>query len=1057
MDSDKENLRLSDISMANSGTSLNVGTMGSTKGTGCYISRLIGFILAFLVVAVCVCVGLIVHFAAPGRKLACECNCGEWNTVVPPLASTMLPPSTDRLLGICQNVSTEIDTCFCPKPKPPEILPPPTPPTRPDGLRLPTNIIPSHYNIELQPNVYAKDENGDFQFTGKVDIKVTCVSSTDQIILHIDELTVNSVSIKDSAMNEVTPAGWSEDKERHFLVIDMGSRLPAGEYTLGFTCNGSLVKSSFRGLFLSSYKTKQNETRYLAATQFETTYLRKVFPCFDEPALKATYDVTLVRKSHFSSISNMEIKEQINRDDDWVADVYKTTVKMSPYLLAFVVSDFKSKNYTTKAGTFFRHWARPDYVDEGLLDYSLGVSGRILEFFEDYTGVKYPLNKTDQIALPDFRSGAMENWGLVTYRETLLLYTKAYVGTNRKMRVTGVIAHELAHQWFGNLVTCAWWSDTWVNEAWATFMTAPAVDNLTEVNWKYDDEFVLRQRVQPYLVNDGGSTSQPIYVKDIEHHIDVRKAFSGITYNKGGSVIRMMRDFLGEDVFKACVNKYLTKFAYKPAFTEDLYEAFQEAIDTFPQTRLNWDSSKVNFTDIMNTWIRQMGYPVIDVTKHNNGVTLTQKHFLYNESEPLSEESIYGDYLWHVPLTRRTPNEEDYIWMYRDREVNVSTWNDDTWMLFNVDQKGFYRVNYDAVLWGKLVMALKSNNSQISVQNRAQLVDDSFNLAKAGQLDYVIALRTTEYLKNEREYIPWAAALTGLTEVETMLRYTEAYTEFREYVLDRLLPVYNLTGWNNSDPVEHQEKYLRSNMIAQACKHRHQPCLNEASKLFDDWMNTGINDIHPDFRGTVYCEAVQNGGWSEWSHVWDQYNRWTTDYIEFEKDRLRRALACTREPWILKKYLAIAVEKLNAADSPSSLMVREIASRDIGKGIVWNYIQTNWGTINRSRSSILSTITSGWNTQEQLQMLKSLIERYPGTSSSEQSALNRLVVRTRHNIKWMENNYMNIHNFLISANKGGAESSIVSEGRTKRNALWVENADMYPIEDDFSSDDNAFY
>ncbi|KAI8743539.1 aminopeptidase N, partial [Biomphalaria glabrata] len=554
--------------------------------SGCHVSALAGFVFLMLSAAVAVGVGVIVHFAGGNREVVCRC---DPETILGGQISECLKLASQGHREICEK---------CPVPTSPS-QGPSTQPTAPcpsstftasqaptstttakpkiTDVRIPTALYPLHYNIELQTYMAGLDPAG-FTFKGTVKIWLRCVQPSDNVTLHINVLSVDKTSLRFygdfSGYRAPVYTSWSEDKDRQFFILKLNGYTEVGKIYIVEMTYTSPLKDDLSGLYLSTYK-RNGQPVYLATTQFQPTDARKVFPCFDEPAIKSTFNVTLVRPSNLTSLSNMPIIDNSTTFEEqgitYVKDVYAQTKKMSTYLLAFIVSDFSYTQNTTKNEVLYRAWSRPEVVSS--TKYALDVGINILTYFEEFFNVSFPLPKQDMIAIPDFAAGAMENWGLITYRETAMLYTEGVSNEANKERVAIVVSHELAHQWFGDLVTPRWWDDLWLNEGFATFVEYLGVDHV-HPEWNIFEKFALSE-LQDAFSFDGLVSSHPVYVP-VGHPDEINEIFDSISYAKGGSIIRMMRHFLGYETFRKGMNLYLTKLQYSDAFHDDLWAALTE-------------------------------------------------------------------------------------------------------------------------------------------------------------------------------------------------------------------------------------------------------------------------------------------------------------------------------------------------------------------------------------------------------------------------------------------------------------------------------------------------
>ncbi|PIK35902.1 putative aminopeptidase N [Apostichopus japonicus] len=551
---------------------------------------------------------------------------------------------------------------------------PTTPPQLWEKIRLPTNLKPHHYDLFFRIDITNEE------FSGTNTMLIECLQSIDIILIHSKLLVIDDNSITLAQNGGGGAPGVTRSwlyPENQYLVIELDGMLEAGtSYDLTIAFSGPLQEDLI-GLYKSSYVNKDGDTKWLASTFFAPTDARKAFPCFDEPAHKAEFTVTIENEPGYFALANMPLDgDNETIADGWVRSRFQKSVPMSTYLLCFVVCDFISEEKETQGGVQFRVWARPEARNS--VRYALEKGADIIDFFEDYFQIPFPLPKMDMIAIPDFTAGAMENWGLITYRETALLYTEGVSSPRNKQRVCTVVSHELAHQWFGNLVTLQWWDDTWLNEGFASYV-----------------EYLGVEEVEP-------------------------------DWGMGASILRMLQNFLGEATFKKGLNSYLTAFAYSNAVNGDLWFHLTQAADE--------DGKDIDVTAIMETWTLQMGFPVIDVTRSYGGnveYSASQHRFLSNPDS--EEQNTYPDlgYKWYVPLTHTSsanPNfQGDQIeWLNPDDEgynKDIGEGSDSDWLLVNIREYGYHRVNYDANNWQLIAQQLEDDNTV-----RKRRVDCELNL-----------------------------------------------------------------------------------------------------------------------------------------------------------------------------------------------------------------------------------------------------------------------------------------------------------------------------------------
>ncbi|XP_071548247.1 aminopeptidase N-like isoform X2 [Panulirus ornatus] len=868
--------------------------------------------------------------------------------------------------------------------------------TEQTNRRLPRALKPLHYLVKLQPFI-----NGNFSIIGHVEVEMEALEPTSNITLHMADIITRNETIMLRALDD--PHGedlkirqHEYDNERQFYVAHLEQELqPGHKYLLSMEFLGYL-NDHLRGFYRSSYTDADGTHKWLAATQFQSSDARRAFPCFDEPGFKATFEVYLAREENMTSISNMPIAETlpVTGQEGWLWDRYNTTVPMSTYLVAFIVSDFAHMNSTFMDHVLFKVWAR----EEALLQaqYSLDIGPRILSHYEMFFNVSFPLPKLDMIALPDFAYGAMENWGLVTYRETYMLYDPSISSMYNKERIAMVISHELAHQWFGNLVTPYWWEDIWLNEGFANFVEYIGVDYI-EPSWRVKQRFVT-QVMQEVLGLDSLGASHPVKTNIVNG--------DKITYKKGSSVIRMMNHFLTEATFRKGLSNYLDAFKYDNAEQDDLWRHLTEAAHedgTLP------DDLTVKI--IMDTWTLQMGYPVIKVVRSPDGTsaTVSQERFLMLRKENSTDTH---EYRWWVPLTYTTEDDPNFnntqaqVWM-KDSEAQLtipSLPSKEQWVIFNPQETGYYRVNYDDHNWELLIHQLFTNHRVISTINRAQIIDDAMNLAKAGHLSYRAALHLCTYLPREAEYLPWEAALNNFDFLKTMFSRTSGYGAFKSYLLDILVPLYDSVGFEDSvsDPL--LDQYKRQKAVSWACKLDHPDCLYKASSLFAHWMNNPDNNSIPlNLKSTVYCYAIAQGDEAEWQFAWDQYLR---SNVGSEKAKLLSALGCTKTVWLLTRYLEMAFTPSSGIRKQDSYTVfAVVASNEMGRALAWDFLHNEWDRVYTFFKNIvmnmIRVVSRSFNTKQQLSELLTFCEAHAQQLSSAELDVKQVIENVEINVAWM--------------------------------------------------------
>ncbi|XP_040507032.1 thyrotropin-releasing hormone-degrading ectoenzyme isoform X2 [Gallus gallus] len=590
--------------------------------------------------------------------------------------------------------------------------------------RLPRHLRPLHYNLMLS----AFMEN--FTFCGEVNVQLEVRNASRYIVLHAHRMHIEAVRVaEDKLAGAVRVARSFLYPQTQVLVVVLNRSLEVQRsYNLKIIYN-ALIENELLGFFRSSY-VLHGERRFLGVTQFSPTHARKAFPCFDEPIYKATFKISIKHQATYISLSNMPVETSVFEEDGWVTDHFSQTPLMSTYYLAWAVCNFTYRETITKSGVVVRLYARPDAIRRGSGDYALNITRRLIEFYEDYFKVPYSLPKLDLLAVPKHPYAAMENWGLSVFVEQRILLDPSISSISYLLDVTMVIVHELCHQWFGDLVTPVWWEDVWLKEGFAHYFEFIGTDYLYP-GWNMEKQRFLTDVLHEVMLLDGLTSSHPVS-QEVQQATDIDRVFDWIAYKKGAALIRMLANFMGHSVFQMGLQDYLTIHKYGNAARNDLWNTLSKALKRVGKS--------VNIQEVMDQWTLQMGYPVITILGNettDNVIVISQERFVY-DSDTKTKDSGLGDnsYLWQIPLTIAVGNtshisSEAIIWVSNKSEHHrIPALEEASWLLGNINQTGYFRVNYDIRNWRLLINQLTRNHEVISVSDRAGLIDDAFNLAR---------------------------------------------------------------------------------------------------------------------------------------------------------------------------------------------------------------------------------------------------------------------------------------------------------------------------------------
>ena len=856
---------------------------------------------------------------------------------------------------------------------------------------LPQDVNPRGYALELEPNF----EN--FTFEGSETVVLEIVQPTDRIVLNCMEIEIQSCFVTAAGSDQqARETVFDADAETVTFVFE--SALPVGPATMAIGFTGEL-NDKLRGFYRSDYQDLDGAEKHLAATQFESTDARRAFPCWDEPARKATFDVTLVVPSHLEAVSNTEIVSRDERSGSRIAVRFAPTPVMSTYLLAFVVGDLACIEDTTPDGTLIRVWATKGNEEKGR--FALETSIDLLAYFNDYFGIPFPLSKLDHLAIPDFAAGAMENWGAITYRETALLVDPDHSSAVTREIVAAIISHEMAHMWFGDLVTMAWWDDLWLNESFASWMGDKAVDVL-HPEWEMWTQFLTHDTTTA-LSLDGLANSHPIE-QEVNNPAEIGQLFDAISYSKGASIIRMLEQYLSPDTFRDGLRIYLDRHRYGNARTRDLWNALGEA-------------SGLPVAEIMDTWTTQTGYPVLDVSVDRNSdgmeVGLTQRRFMYEDVLGAGESR---DGRWKVPVGARTASDANPVRTLMETDATTvslkpaSYGTTDEWIKVNPLHTAFYRVRYPTDELQKLVAPIRSKT--LPAADRLGIQNDTYALAKAGHLPATDFLTIAEAYAAENDASVCGDLAANLNGLDGLVATEEFYPRFQAFARGIFKPIGDQIGWDAAPNEGHRDALLRSTALSELGHFEDEDTLAEASRRFERYVEDPAN-VNPDTRAVVFAMAAQRGSRASYDLMWDLEKAET---LHEQKIRFLYALCSYTQPDLLKETLERSLgPEVRSQDTIRG--VSAVAGNRHGLDIAWEFVKDNWAEFDRRYGEggfglmHLVSLTSMFTTEERREDVQRFFtdNPVPGAERAVRQSLERMSL----NIGWLDKNRDDLGRWLV--------------------------------------------
>ncbi|XP_067208071.1 puromycin-sensitive aminopeptidase isoform X1 [Linepithema humile] len=857
--------------------------------------------------------------------------------------------------------------------------------------RLPPDVRPYHYDIKLSPNLET------FTFDGEVKIHLNVENSTDTIILNSLEIDIKDATFHGNDGNNIPAKKIELSASEETAILMFPEALPSGKSGyLNIVFVGE-INDKMKGLYRSKYTGQDGNC---AVTYLCPTSARRFFPCWDEPSLKATFDIHLMLPSQASlvGLSNMPVKLRHKvPNSNYETLTFERTPVMSTYLVAVVVGDFDYIEDKSSDGVLVRVYVPKSKKEQG--QFALEVATKVLPYYKTYFGIAYPLPKIDLIAIADFSSGAMENWGLVTYRETCLLVDPQNTSAVRKQWIALIVAHELAHQWFGNLVTMDWWTHLWLNEGYASFVEFLCVAHLFP---EYDiwTQFVTDTHIRA-LELDALKNSHPIEVP-VGHPSEIDEIFDDISYHKGASVIRMLHAYIGDDDFRKGMNLYLKRHSYANAETEDLWAALEEA-------------SNKAVRKVMSSWTKRQGFPVVKVEHRQEGskriLSLSQERFLADGSVDSDTDNT-----WLIPISVSSSQDPsktvfDGILDAKTKEFAIEDVPEGTWLKINPGTIGFYRTRYSQPALSLLYPAIKDHT--LPPLDRLGLLDDLFAMVQAGHASTVEVLDLMQAFRLEDNYTVWSTIVNILSKIGVLISHLEFEDTFKAFGRNLFRDINNSLGWDPKPKESHLNTLLRSLVLVRMAALNDQDMIEEAKRRFELYVN-GTTTLAADLRSPVYRAVLSAGDADTYKTMIKLYKE--ADLQE-EKERILRALGAIKDGTLLREVLDFAMsEDVRAQDTVFAIMSVGLTYK--GRLMAWNFFKEKWKTLlDRYEGGFLLArlvkfTTENFVTEELAKDVESFFKSHP-TPGTERT-VQQCVESIRLNAAWLARDKDSIRKYLTN-------------------------------------------
>ncbi|XP_071650930.1 aminopeptidase N-like [Temnothorax longispinosus] len=845
------------------------------------------------------------------------------------------------------------------------------------NYRLPNHTKPLYYDLKLNPHLTPDN----FTFDGEVLVNIEILSQTRSLTLHTKKLIIdeNATFLKTNTgpADLYFPISYDSNNLTELLTLGFDKELPTGHYILYLKFSGILNDRSY-GFYKSSYINDAGDTVWFAGTNFMATYARAAFPCWDEPALKASFKIAIKHHRNCTAISNMPISEEseIDESDGKIWTHFEETPVISTYLVSFLIFDLHN---TSNSDSTINIWSRGNVISSASFAHEVAQKAAIE--LKRYTNSSVRLPKIDHVALPDRYvigyNKDMESWGLITYREVTVLYNKDSSPIDAVYRIAENVIHQSCHQWFGNVVSPSWWTDIWLNAGLANYFKYYILDKIYK-DWRVTD-FLVTKTLDSVLLRDSFEHAKPLNVEPNTIK-EINLKVSSQASHKASQLLRMLSHCLSDDVFHAGLVKYLDKRKYGVAKPEDLWDALQDA---FNESAVQ---NKFKIQEVMNTWIGQKGYPLVTVTRdqHTGKTKITQEYYQPYKKMSIRKNTNNADSAnrWWIPINFATRIDPDFSttlathWLSPEgEELVIDDIDLQDWIIVNIQQTGFYRVNYDTTNWLKIADYLDSENyTKIHVLNRAQIINDAIYLMFTDKLDPRIFMDVTKYLKRETSYVVWNSLFKILGDATKYFIYNGGGKLLKPYVLDLMNNIVE-TVMQFHPNEDYFTKLARNSIFENACAFDHPACLhNTYNQLIDYLENPTVFTNRTSFqeKRLTFCNGIKQANETIWNKLLYMYTNMSEPTLY--------CLGRSKNRTIIEKFLNMTISE----DSPFAKndihrVIDSVLNGDFPNiDVVLDFVVNHWDTlITRVDDPMDLLYDISWNvvSRKQVQKLRALLDK----------------------------------------------------------------------------------